>query len=368
MTATSNQSAGTTTLFVVKGGDPTLVDRGVSLLLAELTAPRSTTSGNLDLAGSEPTPAVAVEDHRVPPPPSSDEGVTGVVVDALFTPAFLADRRIVVLRDAENLDGAQADELASHLAEPFAPNVLVIAVTGKALTGALAKIVKKAGHEIETSPGASTGARKQWLNEQWRGAPVHLDPAARQLLEQHLGEDVSRLHALLEVLAAAYGVDGRVTVAELEPFLGEEGGLPPWDLTDALRSGNKDTAVNVAHRMLGQGGRHPFQLLATLHKHYAAILRLDGSGVTGPGATASFLKMSPFPAQKLFEHALVLGPERARQAVHLIAEADLALRGVSGWPDELVIEVLVARLAALTPRRSAAQPGVRRPAQANDRI
>jgi DNA polymerase-3 subunit delta len=366
MTVTTSQS-GATTLFVVKGADPTLVDRGLSRLLAELTAPKGATGGTGGGASGQPTPAVAVEDHRVPPPPNSDEGVVGVVVDALFTPAFLADRRIVVLRDAENLEAAQADELASHLTQPFAPNVLVIAVTGKALTGALAKIVKRLGHDVETSPGSSTQARRQWLNEQWRVAPVHLDPAARQLVEQHLGEDMSRLHALLDVLAAAYGVDGSVTVAELEPFLGEEGGLPPWDLTDALRDGDKDKAVNVAHRMLGQGGRHPFQLLATLHKHYAAILRLDGSGAAGPAAAASLLKMSPFPAQKLFEHARTIGPERARRAVELIADADLALRGVSGWPDELVVEVLVARLAALVPRRSSVPSGARRPAQAHDR-
>ncbi len=276
------------------------------------------------------------------------------MIDALFTPPFLADRRIVVLRDAEHLNAAQAAELAARLGEPFAPNVLVLAVVGKSLPAALLKAVKATGQEIDTSPGSSPKARTQWVNEQLRTAPVHLDAAARHLLEEHLGEDVSRLHALLDVLSAAYGDGERIGPAELAPFLGAEGGAPPWDLTDALDKGDVATAVRVAHRLLGAGGRHPFQLLATLHRHYGAMLRLDGSGVTDPAAAASMLQMSAYPARKVLDQARKLGSERIARAVTLIADADLDLRGVLDWPDELVIEVLVARLAQLARTRASA--------------
>ena len=210
--------------------------------------------------------------------------------------------------------------------------MLVLAVVGKALPAALAKAVKARGREIDTSPGSSGKARAQWLNEQLQVAPVHLDAAARHLLEQHLGEDVSRLHALLDILAAAYGEGGRVGPAELAPFLGEEGGAPPWDLTDALDKGEVATAVLVAHRLLGPGGRHPFQMLATLHRHYGAMLRLDGSGVTDPDEAASLLDMSPFPARKVLDQGRRLGAERVARAISLIADADLDLRGVIDWP------------------------------------
>ena len=162
------------------------------------------------------------------------------------------------------------------------------------------------------------------------------------------------------MLAAAYGEGSRVTREELEPFLGEEGGAPPWDLTDALDNGDAKTAVHVAHRLIDSGGRHPFQLLATLHRHYGAMLRLDGSGITDAKAAASLLAMSPFPAQKVLAQARRLGPERIARAISLIADADLDLRGVVDWPDELVIEVLVARLAQLVSLRGGAQQGAPR--------
>ncbi len=361
MTATSARPGDSAAVFVVKGSDPGLVDRGVERLLAELTSPEGATGDPEDPTVANLSLAVAIEEHRAPN--GEDELMLGPVLDALFTPAFLADRRIVVLRDAEHLDSSQAAELASRLGEPFAPNVLVLAVVGKALPAALAKAVKARGREIDTSPGSSGKARTQWLSEQLQSAPVHLDPAARHLLEGHLGEDVSRLHALLDVLAAAYGEGGRVTPAELEPFLGEEGGAPPWELTDALDNGDAATAVQAARRLLGPGGRHPFQLLATLHKHYGAMLRLDGSGITDPGEAASLLGMSPFPARKVLSQGGRLGSARIARAVSLVADADLDLRGVVDWPDELVIEVLVARLAQLSRTRLAAPAGARRPAR-----
>ena len=221
---------GDAAIFVVKGTDPGLVDRGVEQLLAELTSSRgdkdrtgngAPTASDGDMAQGDGTLAVAIEEHRAP---SGEEGLAiGPVIDALATPPFLADRRIVVLRDAEHLNAGQAAELATQLAEEFSPNLLVMTVVGKALPAALLKAIKGRAREIDTSPGSSPKARTQWLTQQLQGSSVRLDAAARHLLEQHLGEDVSRLQPLLEVLGAAYGEGGRVGPAELARFSGRKG-------------------------------------------------------------------------------------------------------------------------------------------------
>jgi DNA polymerase-3 subunit delta len=90
------------------------------------------------------------------------------------------------------------------------------------------------------------------------------------------------------------------------------------------------------------------------------MLRLDGSGVTDAGAATTLLGMAPFPAQKVLAQARKLGPERVARAISLIADADLDLRGVLDWPDKLVIEVLVARLAQLVRTRPGAPVAVGR--------
>jgi DNA polymerase-3 subunit delta len=99
--------------------------------------------------------------------------------------------------------------------------------------------------------------------------------------------------------------------------------------------------------------------MATLHRHYASMLRLDGSGVTTENEAAEVLGVKPYPAKKALNQARKLGSAGLRRAIELLAAADLDLRGASAWPEELVLEVLVARLSRLAPR-PAARAGGRR--------
>jgi DNA polymerase-3 subunit delta len=96
--------------------------------------------------------------------------------------------------------------------------------------------------------------------------------------------------------------------------------------------------------------------MATLHTHYARMLRLEGAGIADEKEAAAALGLtgSTFPAKKALTQALRLGHEGVARAITLLADADLALKGTIDWPPELVVEVLVARLSRLAPRATAA--------------
>jgi len=219
----------------------------------------------------------------------------------------------------------------------------------------LLNAVKKSGHVIEAVPDAK--ARKTWLVDRMKDAPVKLDAKAGELIRVHLGEDIGRLSSLLDVLAAAYGEGASVTAEDVEPFLGQAGATAPWDLTDAIDRGDPEAALNQLHRMTGGGGRHPLQVMATLHGHFGAMLRLDGAAIGSDADAAQLLGMHPFRAGKLLAQSRKLGHEGVSRAILLLADADLALRGMTGWSEELVLEVLVARLARLAPRSRAGADG-----------
>jgi DNA polymerase-3 subunit delta len=301
---------------------------------------------------------VPVEEHG-----SDGEDVVDIapVLDALATPPFLADRRIVVLRAAERLDAAQAAQLADRVKDPSESNILILVTSGNATGGSgsgrsvpvgLSRAVKANGEIINTSPGQGR-QRSDWVSDRIRHAGVRLDAGAAKLLAEHLGEDVARLQSILELLESAYGEGGKVSSAELAPFLGGSGSVPPWDLTDTLDRGNTADAVKALHRMMDAGGRHPLQVMASLHRHYGGMLRLDGADVKSADDAAAILRMSPYPARKVLEQGRRLGHDRVARAIDVLAEADADLRGRLGWPDALIMEVLVARLAQLARPRAA---------------
>ncbi|MHB1986787.1 MAG: DNA polymerase III subunit delta [Acidimicrobiales bacterium] len=335
------------TAFLVNGSDPSLVSRALSDLLAELTA---TTD---DVTEVEEFGLLADMGDGADPKSPID---VGPVLNALATPPWLSDHRIVVVRDAGFLSSAQAGEIAKLVTAAPTANLLVLTAGAKAVSQLLSKAVKTAGGRvIDTDPGRNARARSDWLDGRLQRASVHLDAGARKRLIDHLGEDAARVDPILELLEVTYGPGHKISTTDLEPLLGVEGAGPPWELTDAIDAGNGEQAIRSLRRLLGPGGRHPLQVLATLHRHISGMLRLDGAGDVRTGDdAAALLGMNAFPAKKILDQCRRLGHDRIVRAVEVLAGADADLRGRLAWPAELVMEVAVARLAQLS--RATARP------------
>ena len=107
--------------------------------------------------------------------------------------------------------------------------------------------------------------------------------------------------------------------------------MAPWDLTDAVDAGRTSEALVALGRLTGPGGSHPLVVLSILHRHYQAMLRLDGAGVTSGEKAAELLGMrSAYPAKKALEQGRKLGPAKLGRAVMLLAE-DVYKRQSRGW-------------------------------------
>ncbi len=330
--AGSAGSAGPRPAYLVRGDDPSLLADAVHELVTSVVG--------------DDDPSLAVEDMTLAD--ADGPGVAGVL-DACLTPPFLTDRRVVVAREAGALGSDAAARLVEYLAAPLDTSVLVLVGGGGTVPQKLVAQVKAVGQLVDANLPRTSRDRTSWLVEHLHDAPVSLDAAAGRLLGDHLGEDLSRLPGILRSLEAAYGPGARLGPADVEPFLGEAGAVAPWELTDAVDRGDYEAALVALHRLLDAGDRHPLVVLSTLHRHFAAMLRLDGSGARTDAEAAEMLGLkSAFPAKKALAQSRRLGPARLRRAIALLAEADLDLRGAKAWPPELVTEVLVARLCQLS--------------------
>jgi len=337
-------------IHLVKGDDPVLIGDAVGDLVGALVG-----DGDRSLMVEEHD-AASYEDDR------GDYAISPLV-DAAQTPPFLTERRVVVGRHGAVFStGDSVAPLVAYLADPLPTTALVVVWEKGPRSGSrtaavpkkLSDAVKAAGGVVhDTKPGTGK-QRTAWLDGQLRDAPVRLDPSARSLLAEHLGEDVGRLRGLLGMLASSFGAGTELRASDIEPYLGDAGDVAPWDLTDAIDRGDAKTALEVLARMLG-AGRHPLQITASLHGHYGRMLRLDGSGAGSEAQAAEVLgiKGSTFPARKALDQTRALGPARIHEFVLLLADADLDLRGAKAWPPELVAEVLVARLASRSPKAAA---------------
>jgi DNA polymerase-3 subunit delta len=277
-----------------------------------------------------------------------DEPDVGALVAAAQTPPFLTERRIVVGRDVSAFTkGEHVQPLVDYLADPLSTTTLVLEwASGRVPKALLDAVARAGGEQVDASPGRKLG---DWVAEQLREAGLHVDPKARSRIVDWLGEDAAKLVSLIELLTGAFPEGAKLDLDAVDPYLGEEGSVPPWELTDAIDAGNIDVALRKLERMIGGGGRHPLQIIGVLHGHFSRMLRLDGADVTGEKDAAALLGLrgSTFPARKALAQSRRLGHDGIVRGIELVAGADLDLRGMKDWPDALVLEVLVARLARL---------------------
>lgn len=340
-------------LRLIDASDPVLASEAVTATVDELVG-----EGDRSLMLELVTEA----DHR-----TDDGGYESTRLGvAASTPPFLSDRRVVVGRHMARFPRkADYEPLLTIVADVLETTDLVLVwergnnpATGKQEPAAhptLPKVLKEAvevagGTVTRLDPGRGKAAGV-WLRGQLDGSGLSFEPAAAQAVAELLGEERSRVVGLVRTLEGALGAGATVTADHVRAFGGASGSVVPWELDDAIDKGDVAAALDILERLLPS--RHPFQLISSLHGRYQRMLRLDGAGVTDDKTAADLLDMkgSTFPAKKLLVESRKLGPEKIAQAIRLLADADLQLRGTIDWPDELVLEVLVARLAALSGRR-----------------
>jgi DNA polymerase-3 subunit delta len=344
-------------VHVVTGADPLLRDDAAAALVADL------------LGGDDRS--LAVEEFTIPGRGEGDEGtaegregVVGSVVNAASSPPFMTERRVVVVRDIGALRAGDLPPLVAYLEDPLDTTELVLVVGGGKTPDALERQLK-AGAAV-TGPVATRAA--DVLARELEAAGLSLtEPAAESVLV-HVGEDAGLVPGLVATLQAAHGGGTRLDVADVEPYLGEAGSIPNWDLTNAIERGDVGRALATVRRLLTVTSPlqprplHPLQVTGLLHGHYRRLLVLDDPAVRTSEDAAAALggRTTPRAAGFRLRQARALGSDGLRRAFDLLAQADLDVKGARAIPGDVVVELLVARLAALT-------PGGRRPGTSSRR-
>jgi DNA polymerase-3 subunit delta len=349
-------------VYLVKGDDPLLRRRVLDDVLHEL------------LAGEDRT--FALEEHTVPGRPTKGESapadggadardarevVVAAVLNAASSPPFMTARRVIVVHDADALTATDAEPIVRFLADPLDTSVLVL-VGSRGLAPALAKQLKASKAEVRAPDTEKT---QDVLADAVRAANLELRSDAAKTVAGHLGQDAGRVAAFVEVLAAAFPEGAQLSDDDVAPYLGEAGGVPAYQLTNAIEEGDSARALEVLRRLLTVSTprqpkpMHPLQVMGTLNNYYRRMLRCDDPAIATVDDAVAALggRISRFPAGKLMEQARALGIDGMREAFDHLYQADLDLKGARGIPEDAVMDVLVVRLARLAARRGRARSG-----------
>lgn len=287
-----------------------------------------------------------------------------IVNAALTLPAF-ADRRLVVVTQAEALTSDDQDTLLSYLEQPASTTTLVF-VSAKVdqRRRFFSRLLERA--TIVNCQPFFERELPGWVQEQAAALGLRLSPDALQLLIERNGAALHLLSNELEklrVYASAGGGAGapatgaiNVTVGDVQAVSSGGRGHSIFELTDAVGSRQLQQALTVARNLLEEG-EYPPALVTTLTRHlrrlWIAKSVLEAGGSTS--SLASRLGVAPRYVETLKRQSDRHTRRGLEAALARCLTAEAQLKG-GRLPKSLAVELLIVELCSNTLGKLAATP------------
>lgn len=173
-----------------------------------------------------------------------DTDVATVINTAKRYP-MMADRQVVVVREAQGLDNK--DALAFYLEQPQSTTVLILCHKHGVLDRRkkLAEVIQKKGILFE-SKRLYDSQLPGFVSSYLRRKGIGIEPNAIQLLCDHVGSDLNRLASELDKLAlACQNNQGRVSASLIEEQIGISKDFNNFELVNALVEKNSYKAFVI---------------------------------------------------------------------------------------------------------------------------
>ncbi|MDM8006114.1 MAG: DNA polymerase III subunit delta [Phycisphaerae bacterium] len=167
------------------------------------------------------------------------------VLDDARTLPFLAEKRLVMVRDADSFITRYRAELEEYLDDPSPYGVLLLECKSFSAATRLHKRAQAVG-EIIKCEAIKPRMLPAWLADRARKAHgVQIDSRAAALLQDLVGNDLGGLDGELEKLALYVGDRKRIAVADVEALVGQHREEKVWDILSAIAAGNQARAISL---------------------------------------------------------------------------------------------------------------------------
>lgn len=266
------------------------------------------------------------------------------VLDELRSFAMFGGGKLVVVRDADEFIGRFREPLEEYVAHPSDSATLVLRLKSLPKTQRIYKAIDKVGEIQDCNPPKEL---VRWITAHGKDAHrVTLTSEAARLLADLIGADLGRIDSELAKLAieSDSGKIGPEQVAGGVSFQREQ---EMWDMTNELAAGRPREALRRWRQLIQLDPSAEFRAVTWLGMWLEDVgTVLAAKAGRGPGAGKLAWKYKD-RLTDFTRTAERLGPAGHRQALDLLAEADLHSK--SGVGDAAAnVERFILQLTAAT--------------------
>jgi DNA polymerase III subunit delta len=277
----------------------------------------------------------------------ADEADPAEIVSVAQTFPFLAERRVILVNNAERFDSASATgPLLNYLTDPSDLTLLMFVASQIDRRSKFFKACDKAGLLVEC-PALNEREALTWVRDEVEAQGKRIAGGAVRELVGRAGTQLSDVINAVTLVCNYVGDNDTVTEDDVTAACADVAEEEIWALTDAIASSNSDRALRVL-REIKDLGKSEFEIMGSIN-----WLLKSAYIAANPNAG----NVSPFVAKKVMPLADKLGARKFPDAFALCMKTELMFRS-TGVDRSLALELLVTKLSAPMPRSR--QPARRR--------
>jgi DNA polymerase-3 subunit delta len=263
---------------------------------------------------------------------------------------MMANRRLVILKEAQSLGKGEWDVLQTYLENPVNSTVFVMTFKGKDLDARTKtyKSIEKNG-VVFKSKALYDNQIPAWLQDYCLTKGYQLAPEAQRILATYLGTNLALIESELEKIFLYMAGDNNRRISQEIVFemINVDKEFNVFELMNSL--GARDHAKShwiINHMMRNVKENPPVLIVFQLFQFFSKLLRCHSRKLTKEQDIAAELKIHPFVAKQYVEAVRSYSSRDLYRNLTFILEADLFLKGVQSthMSDEHVMKTLIYKL------------------------
>lgn len=268
-----------------------------------------------------------------------------VVLDTCLRYPMMAERQVVILREAQTWRIDAFDKLEAYFKKPTPTTVLVICYKHKKADGRktwLKELAKK--QVVFVSDKLKEDKLPEWIQLYVTSHKRRIGPVEAKLLADHLGSDLGKLTNEVEKLCIVTEQGGSITGDLIQRNVGISKDYNIFELQKAIGLRDHPKAQRIAQYLSTDKESPLVMTVGLLSSYFSKLGIVHANPGKSQGELAAALKVPPFFVKDYANAARFYPAEKLREIQHLLRETDLRSKGVgntSADGGELLREFLV---------------------------
>ncbi len=258
------------------------------------------------------------------------------IINAARRFPMMSNYQVIIVKEAQNIK--KIEDLEIYLKAPLKSTILVICQKlkqgdskGKSdKSRKLMTLVEKIGVLFE-SKKLYDSQIPAWITQYLAEKGISIAPVPANLLNEFLGNDLSKISNELEKLIITLPLDNKkITVEHIERNIGLSKDFNRFELTKSLGERDILKVNRIADYFAKNPSSNPMVLtLTAIYQYYLKIFRYHFLKDKSPASVASELGVNPYFIDEYKNAARIYNPRKCVEVFSMLREYDMRAKGLN---------------------------------------